>query len=212
MTRAILEAANLRGQRVLDIGCGDGVYTAELYDLGQPAILHGLDPAVSGISAARVRAGTRLITLGVGSAYALPYSDDTFDWAVLRGVLHHLERPIEALSEALRVSQRIVVVEPNGLNPILKVLERVSPYHITHGERSFLPRTLDAWVETQGGRVTWRQWVGVVPMFCPRWFARCMKSLEPMLERLPLVRSIGCGQYVFAAERRTRIARVRRAG
>ena len=37
------------------------------------------------------------------------------------------------------------VIEPNGYNPVLKVLEKVSRYHIEHEERSFFPATLHAW-------------------------------------------------------------------
>lgn len=97
------------------------------------------------------------MTFAVGSASGLPHSDGEFDLAYLRGVLHHMDRPIDALAEALRLAPLIVVVEPNGYNPGLKLLERVSRYHREHGEKSYAPRRLDRWVESVGGTVVARR-------------------------------------------------------
>jgi hypothetical protein len=44
-----------------------------------------------------------------------------------------------------------------------------------------------------------REWAGFVPMFSPDWIARSTKRIEPVLERVPLLRAACCGQYVFAA-------------
>lgn len=202
ITEALFALAKMKDTKVLDVGCGDGTYTVELFERCQPAVLHGIDAASSGISRARALAGSLPITFQCASAYSLPYSNATFDWAIFRGVLHHLEYPEMALGEALRVSRGLLVMEPNGLNPIVKALERLSPYHRQHDEKSFPPRKLDNWVTARGGCVTQRLWVGLVPMFCPDWFARTFKVLEPVVECLPLLRLLACGQYVFTAERR----------
>jgi len=120
----------------------------------------------------------------------------------VRGVLHHVGKPREAIAEALRVARTIVVVEPNGLNPGLKLLERVSTYHVDHEERSHPPRRPDRWVQELGGQTVRRQWVGFVPMFAPDAYARAAKRIEPLLEALPGVRSVACAQYIFTATRR----------
>jgi hypothetical protein len=52
-----------------------------------------------------------------------------------------------------------------------------------------------------GGTVRTRLWAGFVPMFCPDWWARAAKRVEPLVERVPLVRHLGCAVYVFAAGR-----------
>jgi hypothetical protein len=121
--------------------------------------------------------------------------------AHLRGVLHHLERPIEALGEAFRLAPVVVSIEPNGYNPVLKVLEKVSRYHRDHEEKSYLPLRLDRWVTTLRGVITCRQWIGFVPMFCPDWLAQTLKTIEPTIERLPCLNRICCGQYIFVAHR-----------
>lgn len=201
LTEAVLALGDYQDQTVLDIGCGDGTYTIELYDRARPAAVTGVDMAALAVAAARRRAGRRAITFAVASAYQLPFAEDRFDWAVLRAVLHHMDRPLTALREALRVARRIVVVEPNGYNPVLKILEKYSAYHIEHGEKSYAPARLRHWVRAGGGEITRKHFVGLVPCFCPDWLARLAKAVEPVGERVPLVNALGCACYVFVARR-----------
>ena len=173
LTDAALQATNLSGKTVLDIGCGDGTYSLELYDRGRPTFLHGVDAADAAIGAAEQRIGSRRMQFSVGSAYDLPFAANSFDVAQIRGVLHHLDRPEAALDEALRVARRIVVIEPNGYNPVLKLLEKFSRYHIEHRERSRRqrrPRSLDA-TRRRRPSVS-RGWFGLVP-FCTGSRERC---------------------------------------
>jgi SAM-dependent methyltransferase len=201
LSDAALELLDFRGRRVVDVGCGDGAYTMELFDRGGPATMHGIDPAGEAIRVARGRAPQAPVTFAIGSADALPYSKDQFDVAHLRGVLHHMDTPVEALREALRVAPALIVIEPNGYNPGLKLLERFSRYHIEHGEKSYAPAALDRWVTQVGGRVQSRAYAGVVPFFCPDWMARLLKLVEPVVERLPIIRSLVCAVYVLSVAR-----------
>jgi SAM-dependent methyltransferase len=201
LTEATLAAHDFTGARVLDMGCGDGTYTRELAEVADLRWVQGIDPAAEAVKVARAGTTRPNVTFAVASAYQSPYGPDTFDVALLRGVLHHMGRPVDALREALRVAPVVVVVEPNGYNPGLKALERFSRYHIEHGEKSYPPRGLDRWVAAVGGRVTTRAFAGFVPMFCPDWWARAAKVVEPAVERVPIVRAVGCAVYVFAAAR-----------
>jgi SAM-dependent methyltransferase len=198
---AIFEIVDLHRKRVIDIGCGDGTYTFEIYDRAQPSVLCGIDPAAPAIEVANKRLSDRDIKFTCDSAYSIPYPDGSFDVAHLRGVLHHMDRPVNALREAFRVASTIVVLEPNGFNPVLKLIEKMSKYHREHGEKSYLPLSLDRWVGELGGRVTRRDWIGLVPYFCPSLVARTLKIFEPVVEPTPLLRSLGCGNYVFVATR-----------
>ena len=136
---AIFEVVNLHRKRVIDIGCGDGTYTLEIYDRAEPSVLCGIDPAAPAIDVANERRGDRDVEFTCDSAYSIPYPDDSFDVAHLRGVLHHMDRPVDALREAFRVAPTIVVLEPNGFNPVLKLIEKMSKYHREHGEKSVSP-------------------------------------------------------------------------
>ncbi|MDQ6911163.1 MAG: class I SAM-dependent methyltransferase [Actinomycetota bacterium] len=201
ITDVTLDIADLRRKRVLDIGCGDGMFTQELVELGESVTVHGVDPAVAALAVARSKVHDPRLQFVVSSAYHLPYPDDCFDAAHLRGVLHHMNDPIQALREALRVAGVVVVIEPNGYNPGLKVLERCSRYHVEHGEKSYAPWRLERWIGDLGARIERRTWAGLVPMFSPDWCAKAMKRLEPVVEQVPVLRAGVCAVFAFTAIR-----------
>jgi len=201
-TETLLDLGNYRDKTVIDIGCGDGICTVELFDRGRPASIHGIDAAAKAVENARKRVGDRAITFSVGSAYDLPFPENSFDIAQMRAILHHLDDPADALREALRVAPVVVVLEPNGYNPVLKVLEKVHPYHRAHHEKSYAPHRIDRWVRRHGGEVSDRRLIGIVPYFCPDWMVRLLKKIEPLAEKTVLVNTFGCAHYVFRAARR----------
>ena len=201
LTDAALEAVALRGRTLLDVGCGDGTYTNDLYDLGGPSSVYAFDPVAEAIAVARERQGERHITFAEHAADRIPVPDDRFDVAHLRGVLHHMERPIEALREAFRVARVLVVIEPNGYNPVLKVIEKTSRYHREHGERSFAPSTLRRWIAGLGGRTRSLTYAGLVPFFCPDVLAVGLKRVEPLFERVTPLNQLSCAVSVLVAER-----------
>lgn len=200
-TKGISDAANFVGKRVLDLGCGDGTFTVELAEMGAARIL-GIDPAARAIQRAKERSRLPNTDFQVGDIYKAEQIDSKFDVVVLRGVLHHLPDPARAIEIAVRIAGEVVVVEPNGANPALKVIERISRYHREHEEQSFLPSTLDGWFSRTGAVVVHREFINLVPLFCPDWLARLLKVFEPVVERIPLLRVIACGQYVLRAIRR----------
>ncbi len=116
-------------------------------------------------------------------------------------MLHHLNDPFAALREAMRVAKVVVVIEPNGYNPVLKLLERFSRYHVEHGEKSYSPAKLHGWAKQLGGTVSFSEFAGLVPFFCPDPAARLLKVVEPIFERLPLINAVSCAVNVFVVER-----------
>ncbi|MDH4981863.1 class I SAM-dependent methyltransferase [Hyphomicrobium sp. D-2] len=195
-SRAVAEALDFSGADVIDIGCGDGAATVVLYDQTHPKRIVGIDPAANAIAAADKRVGDRNIQFAAESAYRLPFPDQSFDIAHLRGVLHHMDEPERAVAEAARVARTVLVLEPNGYNPALKLIEKTSSYHIEHGERSFPPARIDRWLRDQGLEIVRRDYSGLVPYFCSDSVARVLGFVEPLVERLPVLRAIGCGTYV----------------
>ncbi len=202
LTEVGLSMIDYRGKKVIDIGCGDGMYTVELYDLGKPKSILGIDPAAEPIKIAKEKIDKRNIEFSVHAAAPLPFADDRFDIAYVRGVLHHMDNPDDAIHEALRVARHLVVIEPNGYNPGLKVIERLSQYHRQHGEKSYPPHRLCRCVWRNGGRIIKYKYAGFVPMFCPDWLANILKRLEPAIETLPLIKNLWCAVFVFLADKK----------
>jgi SAM-dependent methyltransferase len=95
----LLQAFSRSGS-VLEIGCGTAHFTRWLSEQALAAV--GLDLSAAMLAQAQVLDG---IPLARGDAYRLPFANGAFDLAVLVTTLEFLERPREALAEALRVAQ-----------------------------------------------------------------------------------------------------------
>jgi len=196
ITQAMFRFARPKGRRVIDIGCGDGTYTQELLAGGAAEVL-AVDAAAEAIAYAAERceafSNARFEAVDI---YELEVPGDPYDVAIVRCMLHHLYDAPAAIARVCSVAREVVVCEPNGYNPILKVIEKVSPYHVAHEEKSYSPRLLDRWFEQAGGEVLEREYIGLVPMFSPDPLARLCKVIEPVVEKTPLLRALGCAQYV----------------
>ena len=190
---------HLQGKlKILDIGCGDGIYTMELYKKLKPAIIVGIDPAADAIKAAKKRITERShkeIQFKVDDIYYLAdhYKENTFDLVVIRGVLHHLYDPKKAIKQINKISNNILVLEPNGYNPILKVIEKVSPYHRLHEEKSYWPPQLNTWFKKYGFGIVDQRFFSIVPYFTSDSIARFLKKIEPFFERIPFISKYYCG-------------------
>jgi len=206
ISEAIAAAYDFRGKTVLDVGCGDGAYTLQFPSLGAGRT-YGVDPASAAIEAARKRAVENgvedVVIFQEGNVYDLQrfLADNEVDCIVFRGVLHHLPDPERAIRSLRGFAGTIVVLEPNGYNPVLKILEKVSKYHIEHEERSFSASTLSTWLHGAGFSDRKISYCNLVPMFCPDMLARCCKWCEPLVEKIPFIKQLCCGQVVIAASR-----------
>jgi ubiquinone/menaquinone biosynthesis C-methylase UbiE len=94
-------------ERVLEVGCGTGVFLGWLDKLGHQVT--GLEPSPIMLNYARNRLPEH-IPVDRGYAENLPYDDNAFDTVVLITTLEFVENPLEALSEAFRVARKQVVL------------------------------------------------------------------------------------------------------
>jgi ubiquinone/menaquinone biosynthesis C-methylase UbiE len=85
---------------VLEIGCGTAHFARWLGEQALAAV--GLDLSAAMLTEAQVLDGVPLVR---GDARRLPFADGAFDLAALVTTLEFLERPREALAEALRVAR-----------------------------------------------------------------------------------------------------------
>ena len=103
------------GERVLDMGCGGGRHAFALYKKGAHVVALDLDAAelkdVAGMFAAlepEVPSGATAQAVR-GSAYSLPFADDSFDKVIAAEILEHLPEDSTAMAELARV------LKPGGL-------------------------------------------------------------------------------------------------
>lgn len=200
LTKETLVLLDLKKKMVIDVGCGDGIYTNELYNRGKPKLMVGTDAASLAITKAKknYQGNKKNLVFRTESCYKISYPDKKFDIAIARGLIHHLQRPQKAIKEILRVADEILIIEPNGYNPILKIIEKVSFYHRTHQEKSYFSTTHRKWIESFGGTVDKIEFIGVVPFFCPDWLVGFLKKLEPIVEK-SFFNKVFCGVIFIKA-------------
>ncbi len=102
------------GERILDLGCGNGLLTEDLARaVGPLGRVVGLDPSPDMLSAARDRlAGSEIAELVEGDAAALPFDPDSFDKLVSLQVFEYfpdLAKPLDEVERVLRPGGRLVV-------------------------------------------------------------------------------------------------------
>ena len=203
LTKATLALLDLKDKTVIDIGCGDGIYTKKLYWQGKPKLMVGIDAARQAIVKAKKNYGTskKNLIFETGNCYEISYPDKKFDIAIARGLVHHLQKPQKAIKEILRVADQILIIEPNGYNPLLKIIEKFSLYHRRHQEKSYLPYKIRQWVTSFGAKTESEDYLGLVPFFCPDFLTDFLKKVEPFFEK-SFLKTVTCAVYVVKARQK----------
>lgn len=96
-----------RKQRLLDIGCGTGVFLEFLWSCGFD--LTAVDSSPDMLTHARERMGER-VEFHVAKAEHLPFDDREFDYATIMTVLEFVDDPARVLREAARVARKGLLV------------------------------------------------------------------------------------------------------
>jgi len=94
-------AGRLRGERLLDIGCGDGAFTTLLRDAVGAGEVVGVDIAPAAVTAARQQ-GVNAICLDI-EQNPLPFDAAYFDMVYCGEIIEHLFNPDHLLQEVYRV-------------------------------------------------------------------------------------------------------------
>lgn len=110
--RLIRQWAPLEGRRVLDVGCGLGMYMRKM---------RAFSPHVYGVEIDLERAteaGRALALVTVAAAEALPFPDASFDVILSHEMIEHVRDDRRSIAEAVRVLRpggRLVLFCPNRL-------------------------------------------------------------------------------------------------
>jgi SAM-dependent methyltransferase len=124
-------------ERILDLGCGDGVLTDKLRELGCDVV--GVDSSAAQIAAAQQRG----LTASVQDGEALSF-DSEFDAVFSNAALHWMRRPdavIDGVRRALRTQGRFVA-EFGGYGCVAKIRGALSAALVRRG---VAPEARDPW-------------------------------------------------------------------
>jgi SAM-dependent methyltransferase len=168
LTEAVVELGGLHGRDVLDVGCGSGAVLRVL-SRAFHVTCTGVDPSPKMIEVAR-REAPEVAALHIGRAEELPFADGSFGAALMRLVVHHLDRP-RAFAELVRVLRsdgRLVITtsDPDAFASFW-----MAPFFSSYVaiERSRFPSGEELHVELEA--VGFRS-VQVVPFVLERRFSR----------------------------------------
>lgn len=100
---AVRELVDVRGKRVVDVGCGGGIYACAWAGLGA-AHVAGVDFSAEQVAAARAHSASYPnVTFTQGEAAATGLPDACADLVFARALLHHLSDLAPAVREAARL-------------------------------------------------------------------------------------------------------------
>jgi SAM-dependent methyltransferase len=116
--------ADLSGARILDVGCGVGMYTKKFRRFSDHVTGVEIDPSVAGEAQTRISGASAGETsksgIVVSPAETLPFIDGSFDVVFSHEVIEHVDDDRAAAAEMVRVTApggRIVLFCPNRLYP-----------------------------------------------------------------------------------------------
>jgi hypothetical protein len=168
---------------ILDYGCGDGAFANEVLAPKYPAV-HGYDLAPAAIERAKAAAPGPHMTFVAADLVTLDYDKmPRFDGAFLIGILHHIKAETPQVLRALAgLTDRLVVLEPNGDHLVRKLLE-FTPSYRAAGEDSFRTREMLDIFAANGWQTVAHQRLNLFPNFTPGPVYRLLAPLEPHIEK-----------------------------
>ena len=93
----------------IDIGCGNGTFTEQIYNQHDPSEIQAIDPSPEQIDFASRRIVSKRASFQVGDAMDLEFEADRFDYATMALVLFFVPTPEVCVAEMIRV------VKPGGV-------------------------------------------------------------------------------------------------
>ncbi len=190
---------------ILDMGCGDGVFTLEIFKKFLPKKIVAFDLLQKPIEVAKKNTPKeyrKRVAFGVDNVYDFACPKKKFNVGILRFILHHLDHPEKAIANVSKSLDKIIVLEPNGYNLLLKIIEKISPYHRRHKEKSYFPYLLNRWFAKNGFQLKEKKYITLVPCFSPEPVAKALKFFEPLAEKVPIFNKIICGVYLAYYEKK----------
>lgn len=201
LSASIANITDFKGKKIIDVGCGDGVFTSELLEFSPNSIL-GIDSSELSIDVAKKNIGTNSkIEFVVKDICDLKKIDKFFDIAIVRGVLHHLDDISAGIANISSIAKEVVVLEPNAYNLMVRVVLKISKWHIERGEKVISPSFLISEFKKSQFCMSDYKFFNLVPLFCPDYIAHTLKFFEPVVEKFPIVNKLFCGSYVAKFKR-----------
>jgi SAM-dependent methyltransferase len=156
----------LRGQRLVDIGCGPGLLAKTARDLGLTYI--GIDPDRAAIENARQKS-TEGVEFAVANASDVADFIQAEDIAILNGVCHHLsDRELSLVLSSLKACSGVFILD-HQLDQATSLLNRF----LQQNDRGRFVRPSSAFDPLPGYRTSYRVIFSIPSKRLPAWRYFC---------------------------------------
>ena len=158
--REAIAAVNWKGKRVLDVGCGTGLFAYEAAKRGASVL--GIDYSPDGIREAKKLHQHKNLEFRCEDIFKSNALKEKFDVVVSLGTLEHMDDPDRAIrifKKLLKPRGSILLTCPNWVNPrgiALMTLKCLFDAPITLADiHHFTPHTFERWAKSLGMTLAW---------------------------------------------------------
>jgi len=190
----IIERAGISvGKKVLEFGCGTGLFTRAFAQTGAAITALDLSPDLIAEAAQKE---TKDIVYMVADVERPDFPDESFDAVVGSSILHHVnaELSLKAAHRILRPGGRVAFAEPNMLNPQIAIQKNVPFIKRIMGdlpdETAFFRWEAARFLEQAGFLDIGAEPFDFLHPFVPSALITAVKAIEKFAEGTPLLREI----------------------
>lgn len=181
-------------KKVLEIGCGTGVFTGKIVRTGAEIIAIDISPEL--IERARERDVSSNVQFEVMNVEKMDFPDNNFDSVVGSSILHHLnlEKAFLEIKRVLKPEGRVAFAEPNMMNPQIMIQKNIKPIKRWLGdspdETAFFRWSLKNRLQECGFSQILIEPFDFLHPFTPAPLIPIVDKVGQMAERLPILREI----------------------
>lgn len=159
---------NVRGARLLDLGCGAGENSVYFAKCGAECVATDYSPGMVEVALDLARANGVSITGKVVNAMDIDFPDNSFDVVYASNLLHHLPDPKAAIREMQRILKpggKACFWDPLRHNPVINVYRRMATEVRTEDEMPLDINMVD-FVKRQFSSTEWDTfWISTLWIF-----------------------------------------------
>ncbi|MFH1353368.1 MAG: class I SAM-dependent methyltransferase [bacterium] len=192
----------LRGKRILEIGCGTGVFTEGISLTG--AEITAIDISADLIEKSRERVKKSNVSFCVEDAEDMTFPDGSFDSVIGSSILHHLDvkYALPEIKRVLKKGGKVVFSEPNMMNPQIFIQKNFKPLKRllgdSPGENAFFKWQIHSIFLKCGFKSVRVKPFDFVHPWLPAAVINFAEKLGFVAEHIPVVREISGSLLIYA--------------
>jgi SAM-dependent methyltransferase len=194
-----------KGDKLLEIGCGTGLFTGKVYEATGANII-GTDISEDLLEVARKQHPE--IEFRVADAMDLDFPDNTFDGVYGSSIIHHLdmEKAMKEIWRVLKPGGSTVFAEPNMLNPQIFIQKNVPFIKKALGdspdETAIIRWKMKGLMEELGFTNVHVFPYDFLHPYTPKPLIGFVNAVSKIVERIPLLREIAGSNIIYGEKKK----------